>query len=188
MGNEMDIVLELNELSKLEGAWYANVGRKTGERCCKAMREASTEIVDLRLEKSNFERDLMVAKESRDFWLEAADDQNNKVCELEKELTDLRADLEKSTTATPTRSDLMLENSRLNDEVEALKADKQAHELIVAPVHIDKWCEELGDVLWWKFPIVEPPYCGQPIDCDWPDCHTHFTLLFCPTPPKESDE
>ena len=29
---------------------------------------------------------------------------------------------------------------------------------------ISSWTEEDGDVLWWRFPIVEPPYCGSPLD------------------------
>jgi hypothetical protein len=36
------IIRELNELSALEGSWYADVGRKTGERCCSVMRQAAS--------------------------------------------------------------------------------------------------------------------------------------------------
>jgi hypothetical protein len=28
---------------------------------------------------------------------------------------------------------------------------------------LDQWTEEDGTVLWWRFPIVEPPYCGSPL-------------------------
>lgn len=48
------------------------------------------------------------------------------------------------------------------------------------PRPIDKWHEEYGDVLWWSFPIQEPPYCGTPLDADWPDYHTHWTPLIIP--------
>jgi hypothetical protein len=30
------------------------------------------------------------------------------------------------------------------------------------------WSEEDGDVLWWNFPITEPPYVGSPLSDDWP--------------------
>jgi hypothetical protein len=31
-----------------------------------------------------------------------------------------------------------------------------------------EWNEDLHSVLWWRFPIAEPPYVGQPNDSDWP--------------------
>jgi hypothetical protein len=42
--------------------------------------------------------------------------------------------------------------------------------------------EDLGPVLWWRFPVEEPPWCGSPNDSDWPGYHTHFT----PLPPVPS--
>lgn len=42
---------------------------------------------------------------------------------------------------------------------------------------ISEWCEELGDCLWWKVPIDEPPYCGSPLNDDFPWYVTHFTQL-----------
>lgn len=48
------------------------------------------------------------------------------------------------------------------------------------PKPIDEWHEDYGDVLWWKFPIDEPPFCGTPLDSDWPDYHTHWTPLIIP--------
>lgn len=65
---------------------------------------------------------------------------------------------------------------------------------------IDEWHEDLGDVLWWKFPVDEPPYVGTPLDLGcrvllkiigaddpflktsfmvggWPGYHTHWTPL-----------
>lgn len=49
----------------------------------------------------------------------------------------------------------------------------------------EQWTEEIGPVLWWSFPIIEPPYCGTPLDSDFPwradgsglPWPTHFTLL-----------
>jgi hypothetical protein len=30
------------------------------------------------------------------------------------------------------------------------------------------WHEDDGAVLWWRFPVQEPPHCGTPHDSDWP--------------------
>lgn len=68
---------------------------------------------------------------------------------------------------------------------------------------ISEYHEDMGDVLWWKFPIVEPPYVGSPLDLGetievaftdsvrtttynrkvggWPGYHTHFTKIETPT-------
>lgn len=68
---------------------------------------------------------------------------------------------------------------------------------------LSDWHEGIGDVLWWKFPIEEPPYVGSPLDLGytveitvrtnnddklmrttlggWPGYHTHWTPL--PEPP-----
>lgn len=69
---------------------------------------------------------------------------------------------------------------------------------------IEEYHEDMGDVLWWKFPIVEPPYVGSPLDLGrpvqvvvydgsntkletvfnvggWPGYHTHFTMIETPT-------
>lgn len=51
------------------------------------------------------------------------------------------------------------------------------------PAQIDDWHEDDGSVLWWKFPIQEPPWCGQPTDSDWPGYHTHWTPLLVPNEP-----
>jgi hypothetical protein len=45
---------------------------------------------------------------------------------------------------------------------------------------LDEWSEERGPVLWWKLPIDEPPYCGTPLDSDWPGYQTHWTPLVVP--------
>jgi hypothetical protein len=50
----------------------------------------------------------------------------------------------------------------------------------VEPVPVIEWHEDIGDALWWRFPIEEPPYVGSPLDTDWPGHHTHFTLLPVP--------
>lgn len=57
-------------------------------------------------------------------------------------------------------------------------AAKQARPLI-------EWREEMGDVLWWSFPVDESPWCGQPSDDDWPCYHTHWTPLVVPDEPEQ---
>lgn len=68
---------------------------------------------------------------------------------------------------------------------------------------LSEWHEDMGDVLWWKFPITEAPWVGTPLDLGlpvesqvslathgkqrtrtakmnvggWPGYHTHFTPL-----------
>lgn len=64
------------------------------------------------------------------------------------------------------------------------------------------WHEEDGPVLWWKFPVREPPYVGTPLDIGipvevsfrdcvrthtwtrhvggWPGYHTHWTPIEVP--------
>lgn len=49
---------------------------------------------------------------------------------------------------------------------------------------LEEWSEGDGPVLWWMFPIEEPPYVGSPICCDWPGYHTHWTYIISPEPPK----
>jgi hypothetical protein len=68
---------------------------------------------------------------------------------------------------------------------------------------LDEWHDDMGDVLWWKFPVTEPPYCGSPLSLGhtvevhahdglkarfevggWPGYHTHFTPIVTPEEPK----
>jgi len=42
---------------------------------------------------------------------------------------------------------------------------------------ISEYHEDFGYVLWWRFPINEPPMVGSPTDSDWPGHHTHWTPL-----------
>jgi hypothetical protein len=48
----------------------------------------------------------------------------------------------------------------------------------------EEYHEDMGDMLWWRFPIDEPPYAGSPLNTDWPGYHTHFTPIPIPTPPE----
>lgn len=48
------------------------------------------------------------------------------------------------------------------------------------PKPMEEWIEEYGNCLWWSFPIEEPPYCGTPLDSNFPNHVTHFTRLVIP--------
>lgn len=76
------------------------------------------------------------------------------------------------------------------------------------PRPLAEWHEDMGDCLWWKFPITEPPYVGSPLDNGsvgtltasglgfeegdqvalklggWPGYHTHFTRITMPKLPE----
>ena len=42
----------------------------------------------------------------------------------------------------------------------------------------DNWFEELGPVIWFKYPIDEAPWVGTPLWGDWvDDYYTHFLPL-----------
>lgn len=86
--------------------------------------------------------------------------------------------------------------------------------LIARP--LEEYHEDMGDVLWWKFPITEPPYVGTPNDLGfdvctdtsmhgpdgnqiassvvrgrvggWPGYHTHFTPIPVPNAPENANE
>jgi hypothetical protein len=47
-----------------------------------------------------------------------------------------------------------------------------------------EWHEDVGPVLWWAFPVQEPPYVGTPLDSDWPGYHTHWTPIAIPADPR----
>ena len=51
---------------------------------------------------------------------------------------------------------------------------------------LDWYHEDMGPVLWHRFPIEEAPWCGRPHDSDWPGYHTHFQML--PEMPVPVDE
>ena len=51
---------------------------------------------------------------------------------------------------------------------------------------LSEYHEDFGAVLWWQFPVNEPPYVGSPLCNDWPGYHTHWTPL--PPVPKEPED
>ncbi|MEK3674624.1 hypothetical protein [Paenibacillus sp. FSL R10-2771] len=79
----------------------------------------------------------------------------------------------------------------LNDILDTLYPDTPAQpsastpEITARP--IDDWHEDYGDVIWWTFPIQESPYCGSPLDMDWPGYHTHWTPIMIPAAPAPKE-
>ena len=77
--------------------------------------------------------------------------------------------------------------------VQMTEDDHAALLAAITPHPLDEWTEEDGPVLWWRFPIVEPPYVGTPLDDDWPvmgtatgrttNYVTHWTGLLVPEEP-----
>lgn len=59
------------------------------------------------------------------------------------------------------------------------RAEKAEAELarLTTPRTLDDWSEDDGPVLWWKLPVVEPPYVGNPLYDDFPDYVTHWTPI-----------
>jgi hypothetical protein len=45
---------------------------------------------------------------------------------------------------------------------------------------LEEYHEDDGYVLWWTFPVEEPPYVGSPLCDDWPGYHTHWTEILIP--------
>jgi hypothetical protein len=56
-------------------------------------------------------------------------------------------------------------------------AEDAAASIPLPAKHLHKWHDDFGPVLWWKFPVKEPPYAGTPLDHDWPGYHTHWTPM-----------
>ena len=42
---------------------------------------------------------------------------------------------------------------------------------------LSEWTPQDGAVLWWDFPVSEPPWCGTPLDDNWPAYKTHWTPI-----------
>ncbi len=71
--------------------------------------------------------------------------------------------------------------SRANAYMTAINYVEQLDEPQKVIAHLaEKWHEDIGPVLWWNFPVEEPPYCGTPLDDDFPKYKTHFTELHMP--------
>lgn len=102
------------------------------------------------------------------------------------------------------------EIDRLTKKVIELVTDSSPPDTKDNPLKLhpaSEWHEDMGDVLWWRLPITEPPYVGTPNDVGfqvevhvrlygnhdsaaptdadsqnrfvggWPGYHTHFSIL-----------
>lgn len=85
--------------------------------------------------------------------------------------------------ATPEAQALSLDSDADRAQLRELVASAVADQL--AARTLADYHEDFGTVLWWMFPVTEPPYVGSPLDDDWPGYHTHWTPLPpCPENPR----
>jgi hypothetical protein len=64
------------------------------------------------------------------------------------------------------------------DRAERAEADLAAARAALHPRPESEWHEDMGDVLWFHFPIQEPPWVGTPLTSTWiEDWYTHFIPL-----------
>ena len=71
----------------------------------------------------------------------------------------------------------------------AARDEGRAEGLGGSKLHLEAdWGEEDGPVLWWVFPVCEPPYCGTPLDNNWPGYHTHWQRIPLPAPPASQTQ
>jgi hypothetical protein len=71
--------------------------------------------------------------------------------------------------------------SAYGKELEAAVAEVRAW---YTPRLLAEYHEDNGPVLWWHFPIQEPPHCGDPGDDGFlPGWHTHWTPIPIPVTP-----
>ncbi|KAF1303688.1 hypothetical protein [Enterococcus sp. JM9B] len=87
----------------------------------------------------------------------------------------MNLDLDKSSrdTAINVYTGIMIAKTYIDrlDEPQAEKVEAHLAE---------HWSEDVGDCLWWNFPVEEPPYCGTPLDEHFPKYKTHFTTIDMP--------
>jgi hypothetical protein len=93
----------------------------------------------------------------------------------------LYADLDKRELELKQTMEKMLSHFELNLKTVTLQYERiRELEEANAPKPIEEWHEDDGDCLWWKFPVEEPPYCGSPLELDFPNYVTHYTKFSCP--------
>lgn len=59
---------------------------------------------------------------------------------------------------------------------------------LFTPRPLREWHEDMGECLWYEFPIVEAPYVGSPLSEEWPGYHTHFTPIIPILTPEDMGE
>lgn len=86
------------------------------------------------------------------------------------------------------REDVALMETTSNTMAKGAEMIKALRDLLAGaqtPKPIEDYHEDDGAVLWWKLPVVEPPYVGFPDDSDWiEDYYTHWTRLILPIDPN----
>lgn len=141
-----------------------------------------------------------MAGEERRIWLElnafkpedqtAADGQlQNEVCEM----LAAQPGLYGRDTWRGIVQQLMRIISRQNREIDGLvSAGQKVIERILTFRPRDEYGDDDRNVLWWRVPVEEPPFCGTPNDSDWPEgedglpegYYTHWSYL--PNPSLET--
>lgn len=99
----------------------------------------------------------------------------NAAPELLRELRETRQEIALKTERIA-RQDQLRQFSSAGERVMFVDTNAQVHAR-------DEWREEDGDVLWWKFPVDEPPHVGSPLDYEFPDYFTHWTRVIVPRAP-----
>lgn len=71
----------------------------------------------------------------------------------------------------------------LLSQLSALREENERLRNVAEPVArpLAEWHEDIGPVLMWRLPIVEPPHAGTPLDSDAPADATHFTPIPVPS-------
>ena len=71
---------------------------------------------------------------------------------------------------------------RLTKFLETLMADEREamNQALLGRGRAPTGTKTTAQTLWWFFPIVEPPYAGDPREDDFPDYYTHWTPIVCP--------
>lgn len=83
-------------------------------------------------------------------------------------------------------SSVLRERDALQLRLDSLSGDSSAPETSVRPR--SEWHEDYGDVLWWRFPVVEAPYVGSPLCETWAEhelegFYTHWSPIPIPAKP-----
>ena len=72
------------------------------------------------------------------------------------------------------------DHQRFIDQRRELAETQTREQKLKVARSIEEWHEDYGVALWWTFPIEEPPYCGSPLNSEWPGYHTHWTPIVEP--------
>ncbi|WP_052087965.1 hypothetical protein [Paenibacillus wynnii] len=135
------------------------------------------------------------ARTSLPYWLQEAKEQKERADAAEAQEQQLKEVVQLAVNDLGLWSDKILAANvvlgQLQRVLSTLYPDNQAPTTEIKQLEtarpIDEWHEDFGDVLWWTFPIEEPPYCGTPLDEDWPEYHKHWTPIVIPVAPAPKE-